>query len=285
MTTEMPPISQDPELALLTPFVKDEGNQAALALYALLTEIRHSVLSVNDESLARIKLAWWRDELGRMLVGQADHPSCVSLGRHAPLHRLDPDELMEPLEGLRLRLEAPLYNDQDELLLHAWRAEGALAVSAARLAGAQTERSRKLARDMGLSRALAQIVMGFEAEKRSGRCWIPADLCSQHGSRPESLIRDDMDPPVRVKILAAVADLAEQYYRRPAKLVRELPQEAATLQIPATLAALTMANLKRSRPHAFQVREAGPIARLFTTWRMARALGSRPPESRAATPD
>ncbi|MCP1726940.1 phytoene synthase [Natronospira proteinivora] len=283
MTAIPPDTINDPELSLLRPFARNEASQAALALYALTAEIRHGILSVNDESLARVKLAWWRDELLRMLKGETNHPACVRLYQNFSVDRLDPGELMEPLEGLRLQLEAPLYNDRDELLLHAWRLEGALSVSAARLAGGERQSTLDTARDLGLSRALAQVVILFDVERRGGRCWVPADLCNEHDTRPEALLQGSMDTSLRVKILSAVARLAKHYHRGPGTIRRESGDEAVALQISATLSALAMADLKRSQARSFQPKQAGAITRLFISWRLARSLGAGPSKRPTAT--
>ncbi|MDQ2069171.1 squalene/phytoene synthase family protein [Natronospira bacteriovora] len=262
-------IARDPELSLVRPFLPQGQRDGQIALHALLNEIRQSVFSVSDESIARVKLAWWRDELERLLNGRASHPLTESLARRADWQRLDGEELGELLEGVLMRLEARLYNDDDEMLLHCWRNEGAAAVCSARLAGAAEGATLRAARDLGLARALLHIVLGFEEERQQQRCWIPAERIRMAGGDAAGLITDGIEPDRRAELLEGIAVLAEA---RHAQALEMAPsgQERKTLRMAALMTALPLRQLQRLRRKDFREGGIGPLARLLAVWRVAR---------------
>jgi len=261
----------DPDLELLQPFLKDPESQAAAALYALYQEIRQGVLGISDSSTSKVKLAWWRDELLRLLAAEANHPLSREVQALPHAQNLDQGELLEPLEQLLTRLDGPLYDTEDQLLLHAWRGEGAIAVSAMRLAGHQDETVLNAARDLGLARGLAQIVIFFEAERQHGRCWLPLDYCRPQNTQPEQLLAQAPEASLRLALLTPVQTLAQARYDQGLKSALSAAPLPA-LKLPAMLAALESLNLSASMRNRGLRRDAGPFRRLFTAWRMARKL-------------
>ncbi len=257
-----------PDLQLISAFLPGSDRESLQRLHALVGEIRHGVFSVSDESLARVKLAWWRDELSRLLDGQGQHPASqalISAQPEAP-SRLDGGELGEILEGLLMRLEGRGYNDADELLLHAWRDQGALAVCSARLAGAVHDDTLAAARDLGLAHALAGTVSDFENERRQGRIWIPLDWQREAETSPESILRSAPDTATMERLLTPVLAMAEERFAAAAK---PCPQRAS-LRGPALLAALAMQDARRCQGKRWQARRRSGLATLFRAWRAAR---------------
>ena len=55
-------------------FLPPERRRAITALYAYCREVDDVVDETADENLARIKLAWWRNELAGMYQGNPQHP-------------------------------------------------------------------------------------------------------------------------------------------------------------------------------------------------------------------
>jgi phytoene/squalene synthetase len=123
-----------PDFSLIRLFLPESQRRPVTALYALQAEIEQSILGVEALEPARIKLAWWGEELARMLQGEPRHPltrQAADLG----VGQLPPEEMLEIVEGVNMRLTRPLYNDSDELMLHCWRNGGVLTQMAARLTG------------------------------------------------------------------------------------------------------------------------------------------------------
>jgi 15-cis-phytoene synthase len=259
----------DPELELIAPFLSNDGRDAILALHELFGEIRRSVFSVSDESLARVKLSWWRDEIERMLNQQANHPATRQLASCADIDRLDTGELGDALEGLLMQMEARLYNDDDEMLLHCWRRDAALLVSAARLAGATSEVALHAARQYGLARGLARQVLHFETDRRAGRCWIPEPRLKALEIRPETLLKQSPEMATRIALLNPLADMAEARYQT-ANDIELSNQEREFLRPAILMATSSLYALTYMRKRKFSDRPMGYLRRLFFIWRTAR---------------
>lgn len=260
---------EDPELELIAAFLPARQRLAILSLHALYAEIRMGVFSVTDESLARVKLGWWRDEIERMLNHQASHPVTKALADKTDIGRLDTGELGDVLEGVLMQLEARLYNDDDEMLLHCWRNDAALVVSGARLVGAESASALKAARHHGMARGLARLVLRFDVDRRAGRCWIPEPRLKDRQLTPNALFRENPDTATRVALLAPLADLADAYVQSAG--LEDVEGEERQRLRPAVLMAMSdMHALARLRKTDYRGHLPGQLSRLFNIWRTAR---------------
>ena len=55
-------------------FLPPPQRQAITALYAFCREVDDVVDECTDTNVARIKLQWWREEIGRLFAGTSRHP-------------------------------------------------------------------------------------------------------------------------------------------------------------------------------------------------------------------
>src|SRR3569833_1679217 len=55
-------------------FLDPDERRAMTVLYAFCREVDDVVDECSEPSIARIKLAWWRDEVARSYAGAAQHP-------------------------------------------------------------------------------------------------------------------------------------------------------------------------------------------------------------------
>jgi 15-cis-phytoene synthase len=277
MTSEA--ILDDPELELITPFLPEATRGIISALHALHGQIRQGIFSTTDESLARVKLAWWRDELERLLSHEPSHPATQALADALRHSRLDArqqsgeelsGELGDLLEGLLMQLEARLYNDDDEMLLHCWRSDAVLIVSGARLCGVNADAGLEAARHYGMARALARLVLHFEADRRSGRCWLPEARLKALSLSPESLLKAPPDRHSRVELLTPLADLATHYFDSASDVEVSDRLQRDALRPAVLMATASMQALSRARKTDFQDRPVGRLRQLFGIWRAAR---------------
>lgn len=258
-------LAHDPELALIRPFVPPDDRERALVIHELTAAMREGVFSVSELSLARAKLAWWETELSSLFESRPQHPVTRRIAALGGSEMLDAGELLELTEGLSMRLDNRLYNDMDELMLHAWRTEGVQAVCTARLAGARHDDTLDAARHLGLARGLTGIVRDFEEERRAGRLRIPAPVLQQADTNVEQVLTTVPGIRTRQALLEPVRTLARDHLAR----AMTPCSDRSTLRAPALLAALGITAAERSyrRPHR---NAPGPLARLFTVWRAAR---------------
>ena len=78
-------LQREPEMVFAEVFCADSDRQAFRAWGALLHELRESLFELSDPGVARIKTAWWAEEMIGLGQGMQRHPlSAVLLGRDAP---------------------------------------------------------------------------------------------------------------------------------------------------------------------------------------------------------
>ena len=152
--------------------------------------VRHAALGAREPMLIQIRLAWWRDELGRLSEGTANHPVLRHLARQWPG---DPGPLVA--------------------LVDAWEK---LSIGDAFMAGAESVAKAR-------SDAMGTLL---KAEPRgpclaAARCWSLVDLAAlapDAEMRAAALESAGAIPPVRLpanlRPLAILAGLARRAVRR-----------------------------------------------------------------------
>lgn len=274
MTEQLPAgeAPRDRERELLRPFLPSPCRHAQDALLGMVWEMEYGVLSVSDRSLAQSKLAWWGAELAAVMEGQPRHPVTRAFYEAAPVERLDGGELSELVEGLRMCIEGRIYNDDDELLLHCWRRDGALAMCLARIGGAESERDLTTARDAGLGRGLSRVITRFDEDRAGGRCWLPAERLREAGTDARTALEQGLAHDTRKRLFAPLFALAMQ---RLEPALQQMPEsdQPTGLTGPALLATLARRGLLRARRRGFRRldarRERGAGGGLLSLWRNA----------------
>src|ERR1700712_153359 len=85
-------------------FLPPERRRAITALYAFCREVDDTVDECTDESLARIKLAWWRTEVAAMYAGKPTHPVMLALQPHVAPFGLQQEHLQAVIDGMEMDL-------------------------------------------------------------------------------------------------------------------------------------------------------------------------------------
>jgi phytoene synthase len=94
-------------------FQPPSRRRALLALLALEQELREVVEACSEHAVAQHKLAFWQQEVGRMLAGAPAHPVARALAQHAP-EALDANLLHALIDGVGNRLAHRQVRDEDE---------------------------------------------------------------------------------------------------------------------------------------------------------------------------
>ncbi len=74
-------------------FLPQERRLAITALYAFCREVDDTVDECTDESIARIKLAWWRNEIAAMYAGKPTHPVTLAMQPHLAVYAMQQQHL------------------------------------------------------------------------------------------------------------------------------------------------------------------------------------------------
>ena len=92
-------------------FLPPERRRAIIALYAFCREVDDVVDEVSDPGVARSKLAWWKQEIGAIYAGTAQHPVGQALAPVVRQYELTQERLELIVEGMGMDLEYNRYPD------------------------------------------------------------------------------------------------------------------------------------------------------------------------------
>jgi 15-cis-phytoene synthase len=254
-------------------FLPPEQRRAITALYAFCREVDDVVDECRDVGVARAKLQWWREELGRAFDGTSQHP--VTRALQEPLQRYDlPAEyFLELIDGMEMDLDQAEYPSFKELALYCYRAAGVVGLLSAEIFGYEDRRTLKYARELGTAFQLTNIVRDVREDAERGRIYIPRDEMDRLGVSPADLLRPQTTDRVRA-LLALQAARAREHYRR---AYAELPaQDRPRQRSGLIMAAIYEATLEEIARDGYRVLEQRltltPVRKLWIAWRTARRI-------------
>lgn len=245
--------------------------RAITALYAFCREVDDVVDSGIDPALAAIKLAWWREEIGRAYAGQPQHPVTQALAPHLTAFDLPRAVFDDILDGMSSDLVQNRYADFDALETYCYRAAGTVGILAARIFGFSDPATLDYARELGIALQLINILRDVPEDASRGRIYLPQDELADHDVTEADLLACRDTPQAR-KLFAYQAARAATRYRNALAL---LP----TVDIPAQRTGLAMgaiyrATLEEIEQDGFQVlrhRVALPkLRKIWIAWSTAR---------------
>jgi phytoene synthase len=241
-------------------FAAPQAREPLLGIYALMAEW-HALLDPGTEvEVARIKLAWWRDEMGRLAAGSPLHPISRYLAKLEGTAATDWSPLVQPVTAAAAQVAGAPLERAAELQAHADALFGAPLLAVARRSPSVQACIAALAEAQYVARALS----AYGREARAGRIVFPIEELLAAGIDNDDLTA--RDPPPRLNAyLNRMREHAARYF---AKAVATLaPQEQPPLRHLLVLATLGAKHLNGGG------RRAGTDFRLtdlYDAWTAAR---------------
>jgi phytoene synthase len=160
---------------------------ALVALFGWRHELIRIATALSEPALARIKLQWWREELERAVVGEAQHPFARRLAAVMTAHALPVDRLdaMAEAADADLRGEAP--ETLEALRAHCELAGGTFGELLARAAGDDPALGRRL----GATVRFVEVLRDLGADLRRSRCRLPRAELTRAGLTADRLLHAD----------------------------------------------------------------------------------------------
>jgi len=258
-------------------FAAPAQRAALLGVYALLAEWRALTKADGEALVAQTKLAWWREEMGRLAAGAGAggvHPISRYLSALPGAPRADFAPLAAAVEafaqqatGVPLERATDLSRHAGDLLAGPLLVAVTLAQSgeATRapesvLAGALERAARALSEADYLARALAD----YRREAGFGRIVFPVDSLLEAGIENQDLLAPT--PPTQLRaFLERTRRKAETLYGAATTALAEQPSSPTRgLRV---LAALGARHLREARPPQAATAR---LADLYWAWRAAR---------------
>lgn len=160
-------------------FLPPERRRAITALYAFCREVDDTVDETHDQSVARIKLAWWRTEVSAMYKGAPTHPVTQALQPHLAAYNLQEQHLQAIIDGMEMDLDQSRYLDYAGLRKYCWHVAGVVGILSASIFGVTNPRTLQYAEKLGLAFQLTNIIRDVGDDARKGRIYLPVNELQQ----------------------------------------------------------------------------------------------------------
>ena len=253
-------------------YLPTEKRRAITALYAFCREVDDVVDECTEESVARMKLAWWRKEIASVYNEEQgkepSHPVAKALVPVIKTINLSASQLIEIIDGMEMDLNCNRYPDFIALQLYCHHVAGVVGQLSAEIFGYKDIKTLEYAHNLGLAFQLTNIIRDVGEDARRGRIYLPENELAKFGVSSEDILHSRESDNFR-KLMEFQIERAEYYYT---KAFAALPTEDRRNQRPGfIMAAIYRALLDEIKEDGCQVMRQRvsltPIRKLLIGWR------------------
>ena len=198
-------------------FLSPERRRAITALYAFCREVDDTVDECTDQSIARIKLAWWRNEVAQAYEGKPTHPVMQALQPHLAVYQLEQKHMQAIIDGMEMDLDQTRYLDFPAMQKYCWHVASVVGILSASIFGVSDPQTLLCAEKLGLAFQLTNIIRDVGEDARKGRIYLPVNELQQFGVTAADLLN------------ARHSDKFEQLMRFQAARAQQVYDEALAL--------------------------------------------------------
>jgi phytoene synthase len=249
-----------------------EKRRAITALYAFCREVDDVVDECTDASVARTKLAWWRQEVAAIFDAthgnQPSHPVAKALADISQSFNITAQRLTEIIDGMEMDLNYNRYADFDTLRHYCYHVASVVGLCSAEIFGYRNPETLRYAEDLGLAFQLTNIIRDVGEDASRDRIYLPQDELLRFGVSSEDILNSRETDNFR-RLMEFQIERAESYYTR---AFAALPSEDRKNQRPGIImAAIYRALLKEIKDdgcHVLRQRVSlTPMRKLWIAWR------------------
>jgi phytoene synthase len=249
-------------------FLPPERRRAITALYAFCREVDDTVDETSDQSVARIKLAWWRNEVTQMVSGTPTHPVMLALQPHLAVYDLKQEHLLAIIDGMEMDLDQSRYLDYPNLKKYCWHVAGVVGILSASIFGVTNPQTLRYAEALGLAFQLTNIIRDVGEDARKGRIYLPIDELQQFNVTAADLLNARHSEKFEA-LMKFQADRAQRLYDEAFAL---LPKEDRRAQRPGLMMAAIYRTLldeiERDGFHVLNQKiSLTPLRKLWLAWK------------------
>ena len=249
-------------------FLPPERRRAITALYAFCREVDDTVDETSDQSVARIKLAWWRNEVTQMFTGSPTHPVMLALQPHLAVYDLKQEHLLAIIDGMEMDLDQSRYLDYPNLKKYCWHVAGVVGILSASIFGVTNPQTLRYAEALGLAFQLTNIIRDVGEDARKGRIYLPINELQQFNVTAADLLNARHSEKFEA-LMKFQADRAQKLYDEAFAL---LPQDDRRAQRPGLMMAAIYRTLldeiERDGFHVLHQKiSLTPLRKLWLAWK------------------
>jgi phytoene synthase len=244
-------------------FAARPARDPLLGVYALAAEWRAVTDAALELSVAQIKLAWWRDELTRLIDGAPLHPITRYLAALPSAASADFESLQQALEAAAAQIAGVPVERAGDLADHARALYGAPLLSASLLTAVPADRQAldTCLASLSVGEYLAKSLIDYRREARAGRMVFAVDDLLRLEIGNDDLIADEPSPRLQT-YLADLRARASGHFADAAQALA--PPDRSRLRHLPVLAILGEKHLARHGGADFR------LADLYNAWTAAR---------------
>jgi phytoene synthase len=255
--------------------LEPQPRAAIMALYAFCREVDDIVDECKEPDLARIKLAWWQEEISRIFQGGPEHPVGQALQPRVAAHGLPQSQFLEIICGCEMDLLQNRYASWQDLELYCDRVAGAVGRLSARIFGEVNEAVLDYATLLGRALQYTNIIRDVGDDARRGRIYIPAEALHRFGVDAAGILRFEHSAAFQ----SVMADMARRAHNLYDQALARLPRDQRSAQRPGLImAAIYRELLRLVESESFQVLNqrisVAPARKLWLAWKAS--LGMMP---------
>ncbi|MBI0417532.1 MAG: presqualene diphosphate synthase HpnD [Nitrosomonadaceae bacterium] len=253
-------------------YLPTEKRRAITALYAFCREVDDVVDECTDISVARIKLAWWRQEISSVFNATQEHRPAhpVAKALLATIKEIDltAEQLYKVIDGMEMDLDYNRYTDFNTLKLYCHHVAGVVGELSAKIFGYRNDKTLIYAHNLGLAFQLTNIIRDIGEDARRGRIYLPQDELVRFGVSDDDILNSCETNGFR-QLMEFQIERAEEYYD---KAFAALPAEDRKNQLPGLImAAIYRTLLEEIKNGGCQVMRQRvsltPIRKLWIGWK------------------
>lgn len=203
--------TRDSTFHYCTSFLQPEKRDVLTVLYAYFREVGEIIDECREPAVARIKLQWWRQEIGRLFDGSPSHPVAKALHPIIQSSALAAEQLLDVIEGVDADIEQPHYNTAEELTSYCRRVGTFYDLLLAHALGHTNATTGDYARKLGAAFRFTQIIRDVGKDTQRGRTYIPMEDLQRFEVPPTNIV-NGIDHPNIATLIAFEIERAKGFY-------------------------------------------------------------------------
>ncbi|PHV05777.1 squalene synthase HpnD [Janthinobacterium sp. BJB412] len=249
-------------------FLTPERRRAITALYAFCREVDDTVDECTDESIARVKLAWWRNEIAGMYQGKQSHPVTQALQPHLLTYNLQQQHLQAIIDGMEMDLNQTRYLDYPALQRYCWHVASVVGILSASIFGATKPETLVYAEKLGHAFQLTNIIRDVGEDARKGRIYLPINELQQFNVTAADLLNARHSENFENLMKFQVARAQQAYDEAFALLPKEDRRAQRPGLIMAAIYRTLLSEVEADGYHVLKQRiSLTPIRKLWLAWK------------------
>ena len=249
-----------------------EKRRAITALYAFCREVDDVVDECTDVSVARAKLAWWRQETAAIFDieggNKPSHPVAKALAGVSHSFNLTAERLNQIIDGMEMDLDYNRYADFETLRLYCYHVASVVGLCSAEIFGYRNPETLKYAQDLGLAFQLTNIIRDVGEDARRDRIYLPQDELARFDVTEEDILHFRETDNFR-RMMEFQIERAEGYYTSAfaALSVEDRKNQRAGI-IMAAIYRTLLKEIKEDGYHVMRQRiSLTPMRKLWIAWK------------------